>query len=43
MDGDGLEGRSTDDTGQYSSIAFWKSTSEDKWKMGISYYDATNL
>jgi hypothetical protein len=41
VDGDGLEGRSTDDTGQYSSIAFWKSNSVDTWKMGISYYDAT--
>ena len=39
-DGDGLEGRSTDDTGQYSSIAFWKSGG-DAWKLGISYYNAT--
>jgi hypothetical protein len=43
VDGDGLEGRSTDDTGQYSSIAFWQdSGDENTWKLGISYYDATN-
>lgn len=42
VDGDGLEGRSTDDTGQYSSIAFWKNSIDDEnWKLGISYYDAT--
>jgi hypothetical protein len=42
VDGDGLEGRSTDDTGQYSSIAFWKNPGDEVvWKMGISYYNAT--
>ena len=41
VDGDGLEGRSTDDTGQYSSLAFWKGSGDDTWKLGISYYDAT--
>ena len=42
VDGDGMEGRSTDDTGQYSSIAFWQSPADENyWKMGISYYNAT--
>jgi hypothetical protein len=39
VDGLGNNGSSTDNVGEYSSIAFWKGTSS--WKLGISYHDAT--
>ncbi len=43
VDGDGLEGRSSDDVGKYSSIAFWKSGNViGHWKLGISYHNATD-
>jgi len=40
VDGTGINGSSTDNVGQYSSIAFWKGTTS--WKLGISYYDSTH-
>lgn len=41
VDGDGLNGHSGNDVGQYSSLDFYYNTATRVWKIGISYYDAT--
>jgi hypothetical protein len=42
VDGDGLNGHSSDNVGAFTSLAFWVNGGMNgTWKLGISYYDLT--
>jgi hypothetical protein len=41
VDGDGLNGHSGNDVGQYSSLDFFYNTATKIWKIGHQLYDAT--